>query len=294
MNGWMSTMNNKDETIQGTDAWLKMRRNFIGGSDCPVILKLDPWRTPYELFEEKLGLIKNVENAAMRRGKELEPLAREEFEKVTGIKVQPQVIFHPQVKYMMASMDGISDDGKTAVELKCPGELTYRLAVEGKVTEHYQAQLQHQMAVTGLKKIFYFCFDGSAGILLEIERNDSYIETIYREEEEFWNRLQNFDPPPLLDKDYRKKNSPEWLEMVRNYETSRKMREKYEKEEEAFRQCLIDLSGGQSSEGGGIRLTRYIRKGAIDYGSVPELQGLDLEEYRKKPSEGWRITCKNI
>ena len=279
---------------QGSKEWLEMRRRYIGASDCATILKIDPWKTQYDLFEEKLGLVTTKENEAMRRGKELEPKAREEFEKVTGIKVEPRVMFHPDINYMMASMDGISDDGKTGVELKCPGPLTYKLAMEGKVPENYQAQLQHQMAVTGLKTLFYFCFDGETGILLEIERNDSYIEIIYREEEEFWNRLQNFDPPPLSNKDFIPMDSLEWNQTAYEYSMMKKMREKYEREEEALRQRLIDLAGSKSAQGGGIQISRYIRKGSIDYGSVPQLHGLNLEEYRKKPTEGYKITCKNV
>ena len=70
------------------------------------------------------------------------------------------------------------------------------------------------------------------------------------------------------------------------------MREKYEREEEILKQRLIDMSGGKSCRGSGVQVSRYIRKGTVDYGAIPELQGLDLEEYRKKPIEAWRITCQ--
>ncbi len=278
---------------QGSREWLEMRKRYLGASDCPVVMKLDPWRSPHDLFEEKLGLIKSVENAAMRRGKELEPYAREEFEKVTGIKMTPQVLFHPEVKYMMASMDGVSEDGKTAVEIKVPGEATYKLAMAGKVPEHYNAQLQHQMAVAGLQSIFYFCFDGSTGIVLEIERNNDYIDTIYREEAEFWNRLQNFDPPPLTNRDFTEMDSLEWKQTAFEYANMKSLREKYEKEEEALKQRLIDQAGGKSVRGGGVQVTRYMRKGNVDYSSIDVLQGLDLDAYRKKPTESWRITCRD-
>jgi putative phage-type endonuclease len=276
---------------QGSKEWLEFRKNYIGASEAATILKLDPWRTPYNLFEDKLGLIVPRETEAMRRGKEMEAYAREEFEKVIGIKVTPQVLFHPEIKYMMASMDGVSDDGKTAVELKCPGEATYKLAMAGKVPEHYNAQLQHQMAVMGLKSMFYFCFDGSTGIMLEVERNDAMIETIYREEAEFWNRVQNFDPPPLTNKDLVPMDSLEWKQTAFEYSNMKALREKYEREEENLKQRLIEMSGGKSCKGGGVQVSRYIRKGAVDYGSIDELQGLDLEKYRKKPIESWRITC---
>ena len=74
----------REEHIQGTEAWLKMRRKFIGASEAATCLGIDPWRTPFQLFEEKLGIGTVRDSAAMRRGKEMEPYAREEFEKVTG------------------------------------------------------------------------------------------------------------------------------------------------------------------------------------------------------------------
>jgi len=277
---------------QGSKEWLELRKHHIGASEAATILKIDPWKSPYNLFEEKLGLIVPRETEAMRRGKEMESYAREEFEKVTGIKMTPQVMFHPEVKYMMASMDGVSEDGRQALEIKCPGEATYKLAIAGKVPEHYNAQLQHQMAVMGLQVIFYFCFDGSTDIVLEIERNKDYIVTSYREEAEFWNRLQNFDPPPLTDRDFVHMDSQEWNQTAYEYGMMKNLREKYEKEEEVLKQRLIEMSGCKSCKGGGVQISRYIRKGNIDYAAVPELHGLDLEQYRKKPTEAWRITCK--
>jgi hypothetical protein len=163
----------------------------------------------------------------------------------------------------------------------------------GKVPEHYNAQLQHQMAVAGLQSIFYFCFDGSTGIVLEIERNNDYIDTIYREEAEFWNRLQNFDPPPLTDRDFTEMNSLEWKQTAFEYANMKALREKYEKEEEALKQRLIDQAGGKSVRGNGVQVTRYMRKGSVDYSSIDVLQGLDLDGYRKKPTESWRITCRD-
>lgn len=277
---------------QGSKEWLELRKRHIGASEAATILKIDPWRTPYSLFEEKLGLIKTVENEAMRRGKELESHAREEFEKATGIKVTPQVLFHPEIKYMMASMDGVSEDMKQAVEIKVPGELTYKLAMAGKVPEHYNAQLQHQMAVLGLQSMFYFCFDGSTGIVLEIERNNDLIDLIYREEADFWSRLQNFDPPPLTNKDITVKDDLEWKQTAYEYANMKALREKYEREEESLKQRLIEMAGNKSCRGGGVQVSRYVRKGNVEYGAIPELQGRDLEEFRKKPIESWRITCQ--
>lgn len=44
-----------------------------------------------------------------------------------------------------------------------------------------------------------------------------------------------------------------------------------------------------STEGCGLKITRSERKGAVDYGKIPELKGVDIEQYRKKSSVIWSI-----
>ncbi len=53
--------------IQHSNEWLELRKNKIGASDAPIIMKVSPWKTPYRLWEEKLGLTECVSNQAMKR-----------------------------------------------------------------------------------------------------------------------------------------------------------------------------------------------------------------------------------
>jgi hypothetical protein len=41
--------------------------------------------------------------------------------------------------------------------------------------------------------------------------------------------------------------------------------------------------------GSGIKLCHSVRKGAIDYKKIPELKSVDLEKYRGKDLESFRI-----
>lgn len=61
------------------------------------------------------------------------------------------------------------------MEIKCPGQADHDVAKSGKIPEKYIPHLQHQLAVTSLKLAYYFSFDG-VGVIVEVERNDSYIE----------------------------------------------------------------------------------------------------------------------
>lgn len=80
--------------------------------------------------------------------------------------------------WMMASLDGIDIDGQAILEIKCPGPSDHELAKAGKIPEKYIPQLQHQLAVTGLKLAYYFSFDGTDGVIVEIERDEIFIAKI--------------------------------------------------------------------------------------------------------------------
>ena len=66
-----------------------------------------------------------------------------------------------------------------------------------------------------------------------------------------------------------------------------------EKLRDKYKDSLIELSGGQSSKGGGGTLQKIIRKGNVDYGKIEALKGIDLEQYRKKDSEFWTIRIES-
>jgi putative phage-type endonuclease len=183
---------------QNTPFWLEWRRSKIGASDAPIIMQISPWTTPLQLWEQKLGLVEQkAMNFAMKRGHDLEDQARREFEKMTGLIVFPEVVQHPKIDYMVASFDGIDLFGKNIVEIKCPGKKDYQCALDGKIPEKYYPQLQHQIEVSGLEKSYYFSFNGLEGKVLEIYRDDKYIEELLRKESEFWDCVQNFREPRI-------------------------------------------------------------------------------------------------
>jgi hypothetical protein len=59
---------------------------------------------------------------------------------------------------------------------------------------------------------------------------------------------------------------------------------------EQARTRLTALATHANEEGGGVAVTKFWRRGNIDYKRVPELNGLDLEVYRGKGREEVRIS----
>lgn len=89
---------------------------------------------PVELFE----------SADMRRGSELEPLARDQYEARTGSIVLPaEFVRHPTIPFFGASPDGYADDG--LVEIKCLNAANHIAILRGGSIEKYLPQVQTQM-----------------------------------------------------------------------------------------------------------------------------------------------------
>ena len=277
--------------VQNTPEWLEYRKSKIGASDAPIIMGVSQWDTCFTLWEKKLGLKYEAEMSfAMKRGHDLEEEARKSFEKYTGLIVFPQVMQHPKHEWMIASLDGIDFAHENIVEIKCPGFDDHSIALSGKVPDKYYPQLQHQLEVTGLDKAFYYSYDGSYGKLLEVKRDDSYIKLMVDKEKAFWKCLQNLEPPELSDKDYISKDDELWSMAAESWIKCNTELQYWKAREEEMRESLIALSSGNNSKGGGIKLSKFIRKGNVEYKSIPELRGVDLDKYRKRPIECWRVS----
>lgn len=282
-----------DELVQQSPEWREFRRSHIGSSDAPIIMGASPWCTPYKLWRRKLGIDEEVEaTPRMRRGIEMENEARIHFEIISNLHVSPRVIVSHDHPWMMASLDGITDDGKDAVEIKCPGQKDHELAKDGKIPDKYYPQLQHQIAVAELDHIFYFSFDGQNGVEIKVYRNDKYIYDMVSKEQEFYNNLIDMISPDLSDKDYVCKAGGRWSETATKWADVKKKIQELEKWEQELRSGLISMCEGQNSVGDGVRASYISKKGSVDWERIIEDLGLDidLEKYRKKRVEYWNLS----
>lgn len=271
--------------IQGSDVWLEWRNHGIGGSDAPVIMGVSPWMTAYELWEIKTGKREQkVSNWAMKRGTDMEPIARQAYEEKTGHIMEPVCLTHPQLEWMRASLDGITLEGDLALEIKCPGRDDHATTKAGKVPDKYVPQVQHILAVSGAKSLHYWSFDGEEGVLVEVLPDDLYINCLIEEEQRFWECICTDTPPKGAPR-----NDDAWVKAAKYYRDLKREHEALEALLESAKQSLIDLGGGY---GAGVSCQKVTTKGSIDYKSIPALKGLDLEPYRKKSRADWRITLE--
>lgn len=89
-------------------AWLEGRRRGIGGSDVAAVLSLNPWKTPLDVWNDKLGLSEDKEMSEPAYwGTVLEDTVAREFQQRTGMKVQKvsHQFVDPECDWMIANID---------------------------------------------------------------------------------------------------------------------------------------------------------------------------------------------
>jgi putative phage-type endonuclease len=287
----MGRLQTMSALVPNTPEWEKMRKEKIGASDAPILMGVSPYDTPYSLWQKKLDLLPDTQGWTkhLDRGHDLEPLAREQISQRLGVALAPQVMFHSSIPWMMATLDGLSPDKKTLVEIKCPGEVDHQKALEGKIPEKYFPQIQHQLEVCELEKGYYFSYDGQQGVLIEFYRDDKYIKKLINIEKEFMVCLDNLEAPPLTDRDYKPMESLEWSSLASHYRNLSATLARLEKEQKEIKEKLISMCNGQSSAGAGVKVSKCLRKGSVDYAKIPQLAGINLEPFRKNTVEFWKV-----
>lgn len=282
------------DIAQGTSEWNELRRHKIGASDCPVICGVDPYRTPIQLWEEKISGKKQFVSSAMRRGTELESVARDLIQKSHCAIYIPIVVQSDQYDWMIASLDGYDEERQKILEIKCPNEETFiKVAHFSDVPIHWLYQMQHQMFVTGLQECSLAVFNGTYCAEVCVKRDNVLIEEIITKEQAFYDSLINFDPPsgPLP-----KKEDGETMEAVLaavelrdKIASKRNELKELEEEYEIHKEGLSFMSNDESFECKGYQVRKIVRPGNIDYAKIDILRNIDLSKFRKSPTIYWRI-----
>jgi putative phage-type endonuclease len=184
------------ELIQGSPEWHACRLQHLGASDAAAIMGVSPWSNQLKLWNEKVGLAgPKKETGPMLYGRQEESKALDSFIEETGIIMAPAVRFHHTIDFMMASLDGLSPCETLALEIKCPGKKDHTTASEGNIPDKYYPQLMHQMEVLGIDMIYYYSYNPSSQYLIEVKRDQVYIDDMLEKERKFWDCVLKFEEP---------------------------------------------------------------------------------------------------
>ena len=101
------------------EAQKRIGRRGIGGADMAALVGLSRWKSPLDVWAQKLGLVeKVVQNEPMKWGVLLEPLIAREYAERTGRRLRkianPR---HPKHNWMTAQIDRLVIDVQQKTDL---------------------------------------------------------------------------------------------------------------------------------------------------------------------------------
>ena len=271
---------------QGGSDWLEWRKSKVTASEAAVIMGCSPYNTLYTLWQKKLGHVPPAkDNPAMRYGREMEEPIRQWYEMQVNDFFPSEVVVNPLYNWMGASLDGISLDRKTILEIKTCNAQVFEEALDGKIPEHYEWQAHHQMACIpeALRVEFVFYHkDNYARVVLE--RDDDKIEELTEDEQGFYEvNIVLETEPELVEKDYR--DFSESWDFYIEEELRMLMDDVSPKNKRVadLKKLLVEKSDDGNGYGRYFKLTRSYPKGRLDEKKMLE-DGIDIEKYRKPNS----------
>lgn len=190
-------------------AWLEARKSGIGGSDVAAILEIDQYRSPYQVWCDKVGQeTEEIDNEFIRFGNLLEPVIRKEYKRRTGFAVRQDhnIRISEQRPHLICNVDGlVTDSNREGIGvLECKNMGTYRFQkMETEVPMEYFCQIQHNMYVTGLKWAdFAILIGGNQLRIIPVEFDPEYVEKQNEHLDTFWNEyVVPRVPPPMIASD---------------------------------------------------------------------------------------------
>jgi putative phage-type endonuclease len=278
------------ELKQNTPMWELYRRNHIGASDSPTICGVNPFKTPYKLWKEKMsGEIPHC-TPAMIDGMIYEKDARLFAEEHFDMEFSPVCILHDEHDYLMASLDGFNAEKFVSLEVKVVGHNTYdKIEKEGPV-QSWIYQINHQMECLGPYATSAYLYvmnkENGFGRAFTIKKDECIVREILEKANDFYGRMLNFDPP----KDTHVEREDEmWQQLAQQFLKAKEAKEKAESSLEEVRAAIIHAAGEESCRGFGVTATKCLGPSRIDYSNIPELKTIDLNKYKKPGKETWRV-----
>lgn len=188
------------------------RKTYIGSSDASAIVGVSPFKTAFQLYQEKIGAfvegIDEQKEKIFARGKKFEPIILEMLvEELVSRGHEVEVIDRnerkrdPELPFLASESDAVLRiDGEiVSAEAKSVNGFAAKLWGEQETDDfpiYYQCQTLHDLMVKARKKCVVAALIGTDDLRIYwIERDDELIAGIRQKEIEFWDRVQRRDPP---------------------------------------------------------------------------------------------------
>lgn len=197
-----------------TEEQRKARLQGLGASDSPIIMGSSTYKTPYELFLEKTGIISMTEQVETERqfwGNKLESVILQHFAELNGVDVTtPDTVHHKDYDFLFANLDGYIPIQNAVVEVKNVGSFMRKEwddSFQDGVPAQYLIQIAKQVMVAEADKgYFAILIGGNEYLQFEYERDQELENMILEADLKFWECVQTKTEPALVNlNDYKLK-----------------------------------------------------------------------------------------
>lgn len=145
--------------------WLETRNAGIGGSDASVIMGLNPYKSPYQLWLEKTGQAEAPDlsgNQYIYWGHKNEGNIADWFMEDTGKKVRKLGTLRSRAHpFMLANVDRAVMGEEAGLEIKTAGVNQAKKWKGDEIPDSYYCQCLHYLTVTGADR-WYIAFSSVA------------------------------------------------------------------------------------------------------------------------------------
>lgn len=181
----------------------KDRHKFIGGSDAGTIMNVNPWKSQYELWLEKTGQLEpdDISNKLqVWFGTEEEEIVAKRFCLETGKSVRRSNMTYlcKEYPFLAGHVDRMVVGENAGLECKTTSAWNKTAYQDGEIPPQYYWQCMHYMMLTGCEK-WYIAVkkDNTQFHILQIDRNDDYIDALLSAEQAFWDLVVNNTVPEI-------------------------------------------------------------------------------------------------
>jgi putative phage-type endonuclease len=214
----------KERLAQGSAEWLDWRKKGVGGSEVACVMGANPYADSKadRIWARKLppddpnALPEVKDNPAMAHGRKNEPDARKHYEALMGWSAKDICVVHDDLDYLRVSLDGLSEDGRIVLEVKCPGERNHqkylnisriddpleRQQAYSEQFDYYRYQVLYQLAITEAKLAHFVSYrpDWSVPderfVLMTLYPEPDEQRRLIERVGEFWGYVERREPPP--------------------------------------------------------------------------------------------------
>ena len=172
------------------EEWLRYRKQGVGGSDAGAICGFNPYRSAMQVYYYKTsGEIEDIDNEAMRQGREMEEYVARRFTEETGKKVRRANAMFCDEKnpFMLADVDRMVVGENAGLECKTASPFMAEYWSGDKIPLSYQMQCYHYMSICNADAWYVaVLIYGREFKVYKLERDEEIISNLIQLEKNFW------------------------------------------------------------------------------------------------------------